>query len=414
MRIGIDYTSAARQSAGIGRYTRELVNALLTVDSRHRFTLFAASGGLRSFEFDVQPSVNVRLRKVPVTDDWLARLWHRLRVPIPVELITGPIDVFYSPDFVLPPTLPGSRTVVTVHDLSFLHYPSHFLPKLVRYLCRAVPRSVETADLVLADSQATKRDMINQLGTPPHKVKVIYSGVDKRFSPEGVSGEQELLRAKYDIGDGDYWLSVGTIQPRKNYLTLIEAFRRLAPEARLVIAGAPGWLYDDVVQQAGGCGDGVRILGYVDDADLPALYRNAELFVFPSLYEGFGLPVLEAMASGVPVVCSDSSSLPEVVGDAALLVDPRDPSAMAAAIAEVTHTPSLRHALVRRGLSRASQFTWEQAGQELLQAFEELHTPEGFKNVSDKSPNRTSDTLESQASTVADLGSSKSDNRTGE
>ena len=157
MRIGIDYTAAARQRAGIGRYTRELVAALLALDSPHEYRLFAAVGGLGRGTLDVATAAGgralagVRLRPVPLSDDWLARLWHRLRLPLPVELVTGPLDLFYSPDFVLPPTRRSTRTLLTVHDLSFLRYPEHFVPRLVAYLNRAVPASVARADLVLAE-----------------------------------------------------------------------------------------------------------------------------------------------------------------------------------------------------------------------------------------------------------------------
>ena len=380
MQIGIDYTAAARQRAGIGRYTRELIAALLAVESPHQYVLFAATGGLKSG--DGEPEIGdgrlgterrqVRFRALPISDEWLARLWHRLRLPIPVETVTGPIDVFYSPDFVLPPTRPRTRTLLTVHDLSFLRYPDHFVPKLVRYLSRVVPRSVVRADRILADSEATRADLIAYLGAPPEKVDVLYSGVDPRFRPDPEPGEWERLRARYDLGDLPYILSVGTLQPRKNYLRLIRAFATLSAEIELVIAGGRGWLYQDVITEAAKLGGRVRILGFVEEAELPALYRNAALFAFPSLHEGFGLPVLEAMACGVPVVCSGVSSLPEVAGDAALLVDPLDTDELAEVLNRVLEDADLRREMATSGLAQAARFTWERAARQLLAAFDTL------------------------------------------
>ncbi|NLF01004.1 MAG: glycosyltransferase family 4 protein, partial [Anaerolineales bacterium] len=197
MRVGIDYTAAARQRAGIGRYTRELVQALLALDAPNpvgldpvQYVLFAASGRAKAADWAPPPHPHVTLRSVPLSDEWLARIWHRLRLPIPIEWVTGPVDVLYSPDFVLPPTRRGVRLLLTVHDLSFVHYPDHFVPKLVRYLNRAVPQSVARADLVLADSAATQRDLVAHMGAPPSKVQVLYSGVSGRFCPEAEPGER--------------------------------------------------------------------------------------------------------------------------------------------------------------------------------------------------------------------------------
>jgi glycosyltransferase involved in cell wall biosynthesis len=373
MHIAIDYTAAVQQRAGIGRYTRELVGALLHLEEAreaHRYTLFAAAGGRSAPVGSLPPAI--RRRFLPLSDEWAARLWHRARLPIPEETFTGPIDLFYSPDFVLPPTRRRTPTLLTVHDLSFLRYPDHFVPKLVRYLSRVVPESVARADRVLADSQATRTDLVELLGTSPEKVEVLYSGVDARFRPEREPGEQERLRARYGL-DRPYVLSVGTLQPRKNYVRLIRAFVRLSVSGvMLVIAGARGWLYEEVLEEAARHGDRTRILGFVAEEDLPALYRGASLFVFPSFYEGFGLPVLEAMACGVPVVCSRASSLPEVAGDAALLVDPHDEEGLREAMGRALEDEALRREMTARGLARAAHFTWERAARQLLAAFAEV------------------------------------------
>jgi glycosyltransferase involved in cell wall biosynthesis len=370
MRIGIDYTSAARQRAGIGRYTRELVAALLSLENAHQYTIFAAVGGLKDddWRLEVQRE-GIQLRTLPLSDDWLVRLWHRLRLPIPVEVVTGPLDVFYSPDFALPPTARTTKTLLTVHDLSFMHHPEAFVPSLQRYLERTVPRSLDRADLVLADSAHTRSDLITLFGVAPEEVKVIYPGVDSRFRPKPEPGERERLRERYGIEDRPYVLSVGTLQPRKNYVRLIKAFVqfRTATDigAQLLIAGGHGWLYDDILAEAKRHED-VQLLGFVEDEDLPALYRGATFFAFVSLYEGFGLPVLEAMACGVPVVCSDTSSIPEVAGDSALLVDPLRLDELAEGMIRVLREEELREEMVNRGLAQAADFTWERSARQLL------------------------------------------------
>jgi glycosyltransferase involved in cell wall biosynthesis len=251
------------------------------------------------------------------------------------------------------------------------------VPPLRRYLERVVPRSITRADRVLADSIHTRSDIVSHFGVSPDKIEVLYSGFAARFRPEPEPGEWQRLQSRYGIDDRPYVLSVGTLQPRKNYVRLIRAFSALRPEAmkpgtQLVIAGGWGWLYDDILAAAEEHGERVRILGFVDEADLPALYRSAALFAFPSLYEGFGLPVLEAMACGVPVVCSNASSLPEVAGDAALLVDPVDTDGLAGAMGRVLEDGELREEMIARGLVQAARFTWDGAARQLMAVLDVL------------------------------------------
>ncbi|RLC69773.1 MAG: glycosyltransferase family 1 protein [Chloroflexi bacterium] len=379
MRIGVDYTSAVRQGAGIGRLTRCIFQALAEIDHENEYRLFAAMGRGQSSNFPTfQPSKlsNFRLKTIPLSDRELNVVWHRLRLPLPVELITGPVDVFHSPDFTLPPVW-RARAVLTVHDLSFLRVPECFTGALRRYLERVVPRSVRRADHVIADSHSTKRDLVELLGTPAGKVTVIHSGVEPRFRPIVDRAALGPVRQRYDLPER-FIISVGTLQPRKNFATLVEAFARLKSETgnwkpgarslKLVIAGGRGWLYEEIfarVEALGLQGD-VLFPGFVADEDLPALYNLAEAFVLPSLYEGFGLPPLEAMACGTPVVTSNVSSLPEVVGDAGLMVEPADVESLAAAIERVLEDGGLRREMVQRGLARAKEFTWERAARRLL------------------------------------------------
>ncbi len=372
LTIGIDFTSAARERAGIGRYARELVRALSRVDSVNRYILFIprdAHPDLLTFDFPP----NFRIRRAPLTERILAALWQRARAPLPIEVFIGRVDVFYSPDFLLPPTL-AKRTLVTVHDLSYVRVPDCFPTVLKNYLNRTVPRAIRRADVVLGDAASTCRDLQEIYGVPRDKTHVLYSGVDSRFCPDIPRADVERVRSKYDLA-APYLLSVSTLQPRKNYVRLIQAFHQLVPalpaalsNLQLVISGGKGWMYDEIFSTVEKLGlrDRVKLPGFADDADLPALYAQARLFVYPSLYEGFGLPVAEAMASGVPVVCSNASSIPEVAGDAAVYFDPLDVDGMAKAIQRALTDEPLASDLRNRGLNQIKQFSWDKAARELL------------------------------------------------
>ncbi len=370
MRIGIDYTAAVRQGAGIGRYTRGLVAALAEHDSENRYVLFSAGGDVPGTTWPA----NFSRRALPLTDRHLAILWQRLRLPVPVECFTGRLDLFHSPDFVLPPVR-RARMVLTVHDLSFMHYPECSSPPLLAYLMSAVPRSVRRARAILADSESTRRDVVALLGVPAEQVFVIYPGAEPRFAPGPADDEATAaVLARYGIRR-PYILSVGTLQPRKNYVRLIQAYTSLRRERRLphelVIAGGRGWLDQeiDTAIAAAGPEAPVRLVGFAADADLPALYRAADLFAFPSLYEGFGIPILEALGCGTPVVAGNTSSLPEAAGDAALLVDPFDVAGLSAAIWRLLDDSALRNDLRAKGFEQVRRFSWAQAAEQLLAVY---------------------------------------------
>jgi len=375
LRIGLDYTPAIRQRAGIGRYTRGLVQALAALDRQNEYVLLEAGGGEQgsSEAFTFPP--NFRHRPLPVSERTMAVLWHRLRLPLPVDLLIGEVDLFHSPDFLLPPLRHG-RAILTVHDLSFRRRPECADAALAAYLNRAVPPSIQRADLVLADSRSTQADLVELLGVPAAKIEVLYPGVGDTYQPVRDAATLAAVRQKYNLPD-NFVLFVGTIEPRKNLVTLLQAWPKLQIadcrlQIALVIAGGKGWLYEETfatVERLGLFSD-VVFLGYVPEADLPALYSLARLFVFPSLYEGFGLPPLEAMACGTPVVCAHTSSLPEVAGDAALLVDPLDADGLAAAMQQALGDEELRARLIERGLRQAARFTWRAAAPQLLAIYE--------------------------------------------
>ena len=402
MRIGIDYTSAVWQGAGIGRYTRELVRAIVEQGGNYRYTLFYAARGadranpyLADLDQLRAAHPNVRAAPIPLSPRRLTQIWQRLRAPLPVELFTGQLDLLHAPDFVLPPT--RARTLLTIHDLSFLVHPECAVPSMVRYLSDAVPRSLHRADAVLADSQATRGDLARLLDYDPARVTVVYPGVSSRFRPLPPE-VTEPVRARLSLPER-FVLFVSTLEPRKNLVRLLEAFARLgdggwgmgdgeplspiphppSADLHLVIAGRRGWLYEEIFAaiERLELSDRVRLLDYVDDNDLPALYNLAWVFTYPSIYEGFGLPALEALACGTPVVTADNSSLPEVVGDpttgskepAAVLVPAEDVAALATALGRVVSETALRARLRAAGLARARQFTWERAAQQVLACY---------------------------------------------
>ncbi|MBI5959772.1 MAG: glycosyltransferase family 4 protein, partial [Chloroflexi bacterium] len=323
--IGIDYTAAYEQGAGIGRYVRELVRALAAQDTQTSYRLFVA--GAARTALSSSPGPNFHWRPTRISPLWFARVWHRAQFPLPLEVFTGPIRLFHAPDFTLPPHLPGTLTLLTVHDLSFVRAPETTTPVLKAYLDQVVPRSVRRATHVLADSQATKDDLIELYGTSSDKITVVLGGVNSEFKPVTDLQQRRTVRQRYHLPDHPYVFSVGTVQPRKNYARLIEALAILGPafeEFHLVIAGGRGWLDSPIYQavETFHMADRVHFTGFVRDEDLPTLYSDAVCLAYPSLYEGIGFPILEAMACGIPVITSNISSMPEVAGNATLLIDP--------------------------------------------------------------------------------------------
>ena len=374
MRICFDLSPALHRHAGIGRYAHELLAALTRIDRANTYRVFHNQ---LAFNERVDAPLDPLPRTViPLT----AKPWRMsvlladfLRVPMD-RWIPG-IDVFHGTDHLLPP-LRRARTVFTLHDLIFKFFPEYHLPLNRAFLGVMLPRFLRRADSIIAVSECTKRDAIRLYHLPPEKIAVIHEGFDPALRPVEDKNLIAQARARYAHGQ-PFILYLGTIEPRKNIVALIDAVRALRARGlphRLLIAGRKGWLYqptlDHVAQM--GMSDAVDFLDYVPDAELPALFSACDAFVFPSLYEGFGLPPLEAMACGAPVVCSNTSSLPEVVGDAAVLFDPRDIGEIASAIERVVSDAALRDELRAKGIAQAAKFSWERAARETLAVYESV------------------------------------------
>ena len=286
-------------------------------------------------------------------------------------------DLWHSMAFVTP--LAHLRpTIVTVYDLSFEHYPASFPRAQQWYLSRQTRRSCHWARQVITISEASKRDIHELYGVPLERIAVVYPGVDEVYRPLPAA-EVAAFRAQHNLPDR-FVLHVGTLQPRKNLLTLLEAIAQLQldGDVPLVLAGGKGWLYDELLARVGqlGLGERVRFAGYVPDEALPLWYNAAEILVMPSLYEGFGLPIVEAMACGTPVVAADVSAMPEAGGDAALLFPPHDSAALAQALAAVWNHPQQAAEMRQRGLAQAQRFSWAKAGAETAAVYQKAMSNE--------------------------------------
>ncbi|MBL8155291.1 MAG: glycosyltransferase family 4 protein [Anaerolineae bacterium] len=356
MRIAIDASRCTvKRVTGTEQYAIQLIRALIRRDHPHQITLY--------FRDEPAPDLFPQSLQVAYQVIPFRRAWTHLRFA--VELWCDRPDVTFVPAHTLPILFPG-RAVVTVHDLGYRWFPQAHSRAQRLYLDWTTRFSARRGSIVLADSQATAADLNRFYRTPLQDIRVVYPGVD---APP--VGGIEAARHKYGL-ERPYFLFIGTLQPRKNIARLVEAYRLWRgqhPEQRidLVLAGKPGWLYDPAWVEGV---DGVRLIGYIDEADKGALYAGALALVFPSLHEGFGFPVLEAMHSGTPVIASRTSSLPELVGEAGLLVDPLDVGSISAAMSQMSEDAALRARLVEMGYAQAQRFTWERAAEQVIAALE--------------------------------------------
>lgn len=354
MKIGIDCRLPTYRMGGISQYAIYLIGALGRLAAADRFVVFHSRKEARSF--------------VP-SDSRFSRsnLWtpchHPLeRYALSVELTRHRLDVLHSPDFI-PPAGGAGRRVITVHDLTFRRYPEFLTDESRRYYAEQIAWAVDAADAISADSEATRRDLIDLVGAPPARVTTIHLAANPLFAADRSLAEVDATLTALRLERG-FLLAVGTLEPRKNLPTLLRAYDRLRREAGLrmplVLAGGKGWLYDDVFRtiDALGLAGCVRHLESVSDAQLACLYRAAGALAFPSHYEGFGLPALEALHAGCPVVASNRGSLPEVVGAAGLLLEPDDVDAWAEALWRVLTDDALVDRLRHAGPAQAGQFTW--------------------------------------------------------
>ncbi|MGC9399277.1 MAG: glycosyltransferase family 4 protein [Anaerolineae bacterium] len=371
--ITLDLSAAVHRRAGLGRYAASLTCALCPLIPDELAVFYNVEQGIEPPpEIDHLPTSRVALGYKP----WRMAVWVAQLGRFPFNRLMPDATLFHATEHLLPP-LRDVPTVLTVHDLIFRHLPKHHKPLNRWYLNMTMPLYCRRADHIIAVSEATRRDLMDAYDVPLEKITVVPEAAAPRFRPQS---QEAVLRArlKYDLPQA-FVLYVGTIEPRKNLIRLLEAWAPLyagheAPP--LVIVGKHGWLSDDfyAALAKNPSREAVHFTGYVEDEDLPAVYAAATVFTFPSLYEGFGLPPLEAMACGVPVLCSNTSSLPEVVGDAALTIDPSDTEALRSALRRLLRDADLRADLRARGLARAAAFSWARAARETLAVYRSLLT----------------------------------------
>lgn len=371
MRIAIDAHSVGAKLGGNESYALNLIEALAQIDRVNEYTLYVTTS--EAFErfhrrwpnFKVQTTLpHTPLIRIPLT--------------LSAELRKNRVDVLHV-QFTAPPFCP-CPVVVSIHDLSFEHLPQTFNRRSRTQLRLTVRHSARRAAKILTLSEHTRRDVIDTYGVAPESVTAIPLAAPDHFCP--VTQDKELQRVRHTYGiDGDYVLSVGSIQPRKNLVRLIKAYAELRGSRagnrcpKLVIVGRCAWLYDETLRalEQAGVKDSVVLTGYVPEPDLPALYSGALCFIYPSYFEGFGLPPLEAMKCGAPVIVGNATSLPEVVGDAALKVDPFDVSAIARAMDQLINNSELRAELSVKGLARVKMFDWKATAQRTLAVYEQVH-----------------------------------------
>ena len=361
--IYLDVSAAVHRRAGLGRYAESLARALVAASPDQYGLFYNRERGVEPLAgLEHSPTRTVGLGYKP----WRMLVWLGQLARVDFDRLLPEAELFHATEHLLLP-LRSVPTVLTVHDLIFRHLPEHHKPLNRWYLNLTMPLYCRRATHIIAISACTRRDLIAAYDVPPKKITVVHEAAAPRFRPPP-SEAVEAVRAQYGLPER-YLLSVGTIEPRKNLTRLLEAFETLHAEGLtdgLVIVGRRGWLYGDFFArlEQSPARDAVIFPGYVPDEDLPAIYAGAQALALPSLYEGFGLPVLEAMACGTAVACSRTSSLPEISGNVALHFEPNDVESITDTLRRLLRDVSLRADLRQRGLEQAARFSWDRVAAE--------------------------------------------------
>lgn len=384
MVIGVDArTLLDKQYSGVPEYTSKLLQALLVADSTDEFRLFTNSFKSDNIARLDKWKLEVKATRYPnkLFNFVLQKLFKYPKLDTLLENPKGKLELFFAPHINFTSLSGKVPSILTIHDLSYLRYPEFFsLRKNLWHRIIDVKRLAGQFNCLVAVSENTKQDIVELLAVPEEKVKVIYSGVNEEYRViEAGALELQEVKEKYSLPD-KYILSLGTIEPRKNPVAIIQAFDQLLTahpelqEYHLVFTGREGWLTDEVDEALSQVKFRAQIsfIGFVPSSDKPALYNLASLFVYPSFYEGFGFPPLEAMACGVSVITSAASSLPEVVGSAAVLVDAYDQNSLVRAMEQVLGDEALAAKLRGEGLAQAKKFSWQKTAGEYLSLFNEL------------------------------------------
>lgn len=376
MRIGIDARPMLSEGTGVGIYTLNLIKNIGALDPINKYILFSNSFRDRFPFSSLRPPKNFEYRDFRIPSRLLKGLWNYFFYP-PLESFIGKVDIFHSPHSI-PVPVKKARLIVTIHDLFFVKHPE-LAGRRVSDEHKRLSRSyLSKVRRIITVSNNSKKDIVEIFGISPEKVTVIYEGVDNIFRVINEKTSLEYIRGVYGLPK-EFILFVGTISPRKNPDYLIEAFsiikKRRIKDIFLITIGPRGLKADETLRLISkkNLEGSVRHIGYVPYEYMPYLYNMASLLVYPSLYEGFGLPPLEAMACGIPVIASNVSSMPEILGDAALLVDPYNPHEIADTIERLLYDEPLRKTLVEKGMKRAQSYSWEETAKKTLKVYEEVN-----------------------------------------
>ena len=381
MKIGIDCRTILNpekgEGAGIGHYTYQLVRHLLKIDQKNTYLLF--------FDRTVQPRRLAKFQQANAIIKFFPFLQYSKFLPnvyrhhlVNAFLSREKLDIFHSPTLSLPTSYQG-LAVATAHDLAIYKFPELYPPKQISFLKTEIFQAIKQAKKIIAVSESTKKDLGEIFGLPAEKIKVIANGLDERFFKKSSPEEIDRVKKKYGLKD-NYILFLGTLDARKNIIRIVEAYERLIARTnqfsqyQLVLAGQIGKQSDEIkkrIDESKYRSD-IILPGYIEADDLDPLFESAKIFLFPSLYEGFGLPVIEAMANGVPVITSNISSLPEVAKGHALLVDPFNVADITQSLVQLLTDQDLYQDLSKNGKKRAQEFTWEKAARETLKFYQEV------------------------------------------
>ena len=382
MRIGIDISTVLNhgQDIGAGRYVTNLVRNLLKIDKKNTYVFtgrYVTDKYLEIINRIKSTCTDNKIEfKLYKTTQKKLNLWNSLRFP-PIELMGFKADLLHCPDYLIPPTL-NKIIILTIHDLAFIRFPQFNFDWFIKKYTKEVKRNARLAKIIIADSKSTKDDIIKFFKIDPAKVKVVYLASDSQFKKLANQEKDKKVLKKYGI-DKKYILSAGTIEPRKNYPTLIKAFNYIKHSNndfnyRLVIVGRTGWKSEATYRERelSPYKDDILFIGRISDKELVQIYNQAEIFVYPSHFEGFGLPPMEAMSCRLPVIASDSSSLKEVVGDAGILVPSEDYREISRQILYVLKNEKIKKKLREKSLKQAQKFSWEKTARKTLDIYNEI------------------------------------------
>ena len=371
MRIAINTLGPSKIKAGIGNYVVNLVKELSKIDNKNEYTIFANKDNAEYFTTNNPNFKTITLPNYTRTR-FIRILWEQCRLPKLLKQMN--IDILHSPGFIAPLKM-TAKSIVTIHDMTFFSHPQYHTRFKQYYFKKMIPLTVKKANIIIADSENTKKDIHKYLNTEKSKIITIHLGASEDFKKIDRNKAKKFISKKYSIKN-KFILFVGMIEPRKNLQRLVDAFIQIKnPELKIVIVGKKGWQMEEFFKMIkdSKLEDTIIFPGYVPDEDLVKFYNAAEIFVYPSIYEGFGIPVLEALACGCPVITSNTSSMPEITGPAAKLIDPNDTDDIKKTIQKLLRNEQLRQTLGEEGIIQAKKFSWQKTAQKTLEAYEKTH-----------------------------------------